>query len=126
MDKISMKTLLTGIAPYCFAVALAWMAAGCDAIRYPPESIVYRPAVEFLRAATNLPAGTVIDPQKNARMYIAKNAAQAEINIEYADAGGAKITESCVVYLSRINRTWVADRYVRVPRRYGAEAPATP
>jgi hypothetical protein len=98
--------------------------AGCDAIQYPPESTVYRPAYEAVKAAKDLPAGAVVDPKRNAKLYIAKDAGQAVIEYECTDATGRTVTDSYIVYLKRVNRRWVAERVLQQPKFAPVEAPA--
>jgi len=78
--------------------------------------MVYKPAVEAVKAAKDLPAGTVVDPRHEAKLYIAKNAAQAEVPYEYTDASGSKVTDIYLVYLKRINRRWELDRCFPMPK----------
>lgn len=97
--------------------------AGCDAITYPPKSMVYKPAYEAVKAAKDLPPAAVVDPRKNAKLYIAKNAAQAEIEYDYTDMSGKKTTGIYLVYLKRINRRWELDRCFPLPKT-DSSAPA--
>lgn len=97
-------------------ILLAALLGGCSGVTYPPESMVYKPAFEAVKAAKDLPAGAVVDPRHEARLYIAKNAAQAEMPYEYADASGKKVTDTYLVYLKRINRRWELDRCFPMPK----------
>ena len=114
------------LAGLIVSVLAAGFLAGCDAIRYPSESTVYKPAYEAVKAAKDLPAGAVVDPKKNAKLYIAKNAGGAEIEYEFTDASGQKVTDTYIVYLKRVNRTWVAERCIQQPKFLppSVEAPA--
>ena len=89
---------------------------GCNAISYPPKRAVYQPACEAVKSAKDLPLGAVVDPRHNASVYIAKNAAQVELEYDYADSAGKPVTGTYLVYLKRINRRWVLDRCFPLPK----------
>jgi hypothetical protein len=96
-------------------ILTSFFLVGCDAISYPPERMVYKPAYAAVKSAQDLPAGAVVDPQHNAKLYIAKNAAQVEMPYEYTDASGKKVTKIYLVYLKRVNRRWELDRGFPLP-----------
>jgi len=98
------------------AILAAAFLGGCSGVTYPPEGMVYKPAFEAVKAAKDLPAGAVVDPRHEAKLYIAKNAAQAEMPYEYTDASGQKITDIYLVYLKRVNRRWELDRCFPLPK----------
>jgi len=97
-------------------ILAAVFLGGCSGVTYPPESMVYKPAFEAVKAAKDLPAGAVVDPRHEAKLYIAKNAAQAEMPYEYTDASGTKVTDVYLVYLKRIIRRWELDRCFPMPK----------
>ena len=105
----------TGMTLVALALAIVCLV-GCDAITYPPKSMVYEPAYEAVKAAKDQPPAAVVDPRKNAKLYIAKNAAQAEIEYDYTDMSGKKATGIYLVYLKRINRRWELDRCFPLPK----------
>ena len=107
-----MKTLLTSVVLVLAVVFLD----GCDAITYPPKGMVYKPAYEAVKAAKDLPPGAVVDPRKNAKLYIAKNAAQVEMEYDYTDMTAKKATGTYLVYMKRINRRWELDRCFPLPK----------
>ena len=104
-------------------LAVAFLA-GCDAITYPPKGMVYRPAVAGVKAAKDLPPGAVVDPRRNAKLFIGKDAAQAQVEYDYTDASGQKVTNLYLVYLKRVNRRWEYERGLPMPKY--STGPATP
>lgn len=98
----------------CFIVC-AILSFGCNAIVYPSRRSVYEPARKALEQSNELPPGAVIDPDRKAEVYIAKDAAAVVMDVEYKDSQRATVRRSYTIWMKRLGRRWEPDRLFPTP-----------
>jgi len=93
------------ITVWLLAATLVLTACGCSS-----ERAVYRAARRALEADPAIPENAEPMSRQHARLYVAKNAAYAEIPYTYVDDSGREYTATYGAWIKRVARTWVFDR----------------
>jgi len=96
-------------------LAAGLTSLGCNAIVYPPKRSVYVPARQALASLPGIPREATLDPDRNAEVYIAKNAATVVMDVEYKAENGATVRRSYTVWMKRLGRRWELDRAFPTP-----------
>jgi len=81
---------------------------------------VYRVACETVRNAPDVPDSIVIHPRRNTFIALGKNAARVDLDYDYVDEAGRKVTRTYTVWCKRIEMRWEPDRAFPTPRYQAA------
>ncbi len=95
--------------------AFVLLGLGCNAIVYPPKRSVYAPARKALASLPEITPDAKIDPEGNAEVYIAKNAATVVMYVEYNNPDGSTVRRQYTVWMKRLGRRWELDRAFPTP-----------
>ena len=100
----------------CLPVLLLVLAAMGGGCRMPSERAVYKAARDAVKADPRLPPSAILHSIDDVEMGIGKNAARVDLAYDFIGPAGQRVTDSYVVWLKRLARTWVVDRLEPAPK----------
>lgn len=95
-----------------FSLVMVVMCCGCSKVS---ERVCYRKACDAVRGSGELPAGAVLGPIGDAKMYILKDAARVDLSYSTESPGSENAVGSCTVWLKRLGDRWDVDRIYKAP-----------
>ena len=95
-----------------FSLVMVVMCCGCSKVS---ERVCYRKACDAVRGSGELPAGAVLGPIGDAKMYILKDAARVDLSYRADSPGGGNVVGTYTVWLKRLGDRWHVDRSGKAP-----------